>query len=86
MDEAFNPFSEILRTLSSFSGEFADPEDGVRTYITAVSIDTPLELDVTRGPEGALRIGTSPPLYSLMTSMPPSFHWLSFTAKLEELP
>jgi hypothetical protein len=84
MDEAFRPFAAILQRLMELGGEFVDPEAGMRTYITGVSIDTPVELDVTRDEHGALCIGTTPPLYSLATSVSPTFHRLSFGAKLEE--
>ena len=79
-------FEQVLRRLTTFGSEFTSAEDGVRTYITAVEIDTPVELDVTRDESGALRIGTSPPLYQLRTSVSPSFHQLRFAAKLEESP
>jgi hypothetical protein len=86
MDEAFNPFSNILSRLTTLDGNLVDPDAGVRTYITGVSIDTPLELDVSRDAGGRLSIGTTPPLYCLMTSAPPVYHRLSFAARLEELP
>jgi hypothetical protein len=84
MDDAFSPFATTLQRLTDLGGELVEPEAGVRTYITGVSIDTPVELDVTRDQNGALRIGTTPPLYALRTSVSPSFHKLSFVAKLED--
>ena len=86
MDEAFMPFEEVLRRLTTFGSEFTSAEDGVRSYITAVEIETPVELDVTRDENGALLIGTTPPLYTLRTSFLPSFHKLCFKARLEDLP
>jgi hypothetical protein len=49
-----------------------------------MEIESPVELDVTRDHTGSLRIGTTPPLYGIMTTIAPSFHRLSFSAGLSE--
>jgi hypothetical protein len=85
MDEAFTPFASILRRLTEISGDFVATEEGVRTYVTALDIATPVELDISRDATGALRIGTTPPLYAMRTSVSPSFHRLRFVARPEEL-
>ena len=76
------PFSSIIERMMAFGGEFIDTETGVRSYITACEIDSPVEIDITRDAEGRLRIGTTPPIYCLMTSVAPSFHRLQFAAEL----
>jgi len=86
MDEAFISFEQILGRLTTFGSEFTSFEAGVRTYVSGLEIDTPVELDVTRDETGALRIGTTPPLYLLRTSVSPSLHRLRFAARLEDLP
>lgn len=84
MDEAFMPFASIVERMMSFRGEFTAPEQGVRTYVTGVEIESPVELDVTRDANGALRIGSTPPLYLLRTSVAPSYHRVKFSATLTE--
>lgn len=86
MDEAFSPFAEVLRRLTDFGGGYTDTEAGVRTYITGADIETPVELSLSRDADGRLRIGSTPPIYCLMTSVSPSYHRLSLRAKLEESP
>ena len=44
----------------------------------------PVELDVSRDADGVLRIGSTPPLYYVDTSMRPSYHRLRFRAELDE--
>jgi hypothetical protein len=82
MDEAFMPFSSIIARMMAFGGGHTDEEAGVRSYITACEIESPVELDITRDAEGRLQIGTTPPIYCLMTSVVPSFHRLRFTTTL----
>lgn len=82
IDEAFMPFGEIIRRMLSFDGEFVDEEAGVHTYIHECGIESPVELDVARDDDGALRIGSTPPLYYVDTSIRPSFHRLRFTAEI----
>jgi hypothetical protein len=84
MDEAFLPFSGIVERMLAFAGECEDEEAGVRSYITACEIESPVELDITRDAAGRLLIGTTPPIYCLMTSVAPSFHRVRFTAELSE--
>lgn len=84
MDEAFVPFARLVGQLLAFRGEFVDGEAGVRTYITSCDIDSPLELDVRRGDDGRLEIGTTPPVYPLLTTTPPMYHQVRIAAALED--
>jgi hypothetical protein len=86
MDEAFVPFSRVVERITAVGAQWTDAEAGVHTYVTACEIDAPVELDVTRDADGRLRIGTTPPLYPLRTSITPSFHRLRVTAALSEEP
>jgi len=78
MDEAFLPFSQWVENMMAFRGEVLDEMAGVRSRITAVEIDSPLEIDVTRDAAGRLVIGATPPLYPLQTTIAPSFHRARF--------
>jgi hypothetical protein len=80
IDEAFMPFQQIIERMLAFGGEIVDDEAGVRSYIYKCEIESPVELDVVRDEQGALRIGSTPPLYYVDTSFRPSFHRLKFTA------
>ena len=84
MDEAFLPFSEIIRRTTAFRGEIVDEAAGVRSYICGCDTEMPVELDVTRDESGRLRIGATPPLYYVDTSFRPSYHRMKFTASLAE--
>ena len=84
MDEAFLPFAEIVRRSLAFRGELVDEAAGIRFYISGCDIEMPVELDVTRDESGQLRIGSTPPLYYVETSVRPSYHRLRVTASLAE--
>jgi hypothetical protein len=84
MDEAFRPFSAILESMLAFRGEYVDEASGARTYITRYDIESPVELEVSRDDDGRLTLGSTPPLYPLMTTVTPVFHRLRFVAKLAE--
>ena len=82
IDEAFMPFQQIIEKMLAFGGEFVDEEAGVRSYIYKCEIESPVELNVVRDEQGALHIGSTPPLYYVDTSFRPSFHRLKFTADI----
>jgi hypothetical protein len=80
IDEAFMPFQQIIERMLAFRGEIVDEEAGVRSYIYKCEVESPVELSVVRDEQGALQIGSTPPLYYVDTSFRPSFHRLKFTA------
>jgi hypothetical protein len=82
VDEAFHPLEQFIGGLAPTVGEFRDDDAGVRSYIHRFEIDSPVELDVTRDQDGVLRIGTTPPLYYVNTSLRPAYHRVRFRAEL----
>lgn len=84
IDEAFLPLHGLVERMLAFKGEFQDDDAGVRSYITACEIEAPIELDVIRDVDGAIRIGSTPPLYNVRTSILPSVHQLRFRAVRDE--
>ena len=83
IDEAFLPFAEIIEKMLAFDGELNDVEMGVRSYIRECQIESPVELSIVRDEAGALRIGSTPPLYYVDTSIRPSFHKMRLTARID---
>jgi len=81
MDEAFESLNEIIVGMLHFP-ELVDDEAGVRTYVQRCRIQSPVELSISVEPGGAIRIGSTPPLYYVDTSFRPSYHHLSFAAEL----
>jgi hypothetical protein len=84
MDDAYKPLSGILKELLAFSGGFTDEDAGVHTYIRSCEIETPIELDISRESDGTLSVGTTPPLYPLMTTIAPVYHRLRFVSRITE--
>ena len=78
------PFRQVLEAMLGIRPSIVDADAGVRTRLTVIEIETPVELDVTRDGEGRLRIGSTPPLYGLRTTVAPSYHRLRFTARASE--
>ncbi|MEG3165129.1 hypothetical protein U1701_11040 [Sphingomonas sp. PB2P19] len=83
MDQAFRPLSTTLLDFAGHSPVIGS-EPGQRLMMTGLEIASPVQLDVTRGPDGRLRIGTTPPLYPLMTTVGPVFHRLTLRAAVDE--
>jgi hypothetical protein len=84
MDEAFRPLSTTLLDFAGHSPVIGGEAWGQRLMMTGLEIASPVELDVSRGSDGALRIGTTPPLYPLMTTVGPVFHRLTLRAAVDE--
>jgi hypothetical protein len=84
MDEAFLPFSEIVRRITAFRAELADEAAGVHSHVYAFDIEMPAEFDIGRDAAGQLRIGSTPPLYYVDTTFRPSYHRIRVTASLME--
>jgi len=84
MDEAFRPLSTILLDFAGHSPVIGGEAWGQRLTMTGLEIASPVELDVSRGPDGQLRIGTTPPLYPMMTTVAPVFHRLTIRAAVAE--
>jgi hypothetical protein len=85
MDEAFLPFHTMIERILDFRDEIVNEEQGIRSYVTAYEIESPIELDIILDDEGRLQIGTTPPVYYVDTSIRPSFHRLRFSAHRSEV-
>ena len=84
MDPAFLSLSDALAQMLDVRGEIVDQDAGVRAHITQLSIELPIELDVSRDESGALVLGSAPPLYYVETTYLPSFHRIRVTAVRDE--
>ena len=78
------PLREVLEAMLGIRPAIVDADAGVRTRLTVIEIETPVELEVARDGEGRLCIGSTPPLYCLRTTVAPSYHRLRFTAHVSE--
>jgi len=83
MDDAFLSLSHMIEELTATPQLLEDREAGVRSYIRAFEIETPIELDVYRSAEGVLQIGLVPPLYRVTTSYRPWYHQIRIVAELD---
>ena len=84
MDPAFLAFADALAQMLDIRGEIVDDEVGVRSHITQLSIELPIELDVSRDESGALVLGSAPPIYYVDTTYRPSYHRIRVTAVTAE--
>jgi hypothetical protein len=85
MDEAFIPLHQMILGMAA-AGDIRSDEAGVHMYISRLSVETPIELDLTVAEGGAVQIGSVPPLYRVATSVRPSYHKIRFAAELSEMP
>jgi hypothetical protein len=83
VDEAFMPFAEIIRRIVDFRTVIDDTDLGIRLSVQSCEIELPVELDVEAREHGAVRIGSTPPLYNVNTSFKPSLHRLRFTVQAD---
>jgi hypothetical protein len=84
MDPAFLAFTDALAQMLDIRGEIVDDEVGVRSHIMQLSIELPIELDVSRDESGALVLGSAPPIYYVDTTYRPSYHRIRVTAVTPE--
>jgi len=84
MDEAFRSLSATLLDFTGHSPAFGDEVSGQKLTMTGIEIASPVELQVTRSEDGRLVIGTTPPLYPLMTTLAPVFHGMRVRASTQE--
>lgn len=82
MDAAFVHLGQIVADLADFE-ELRDEEAGVRSYVHRAHIESPVELSIRVAADGAVEIGSTPPLYRVETSIRPSYHRLAFTAVVD---
>ncbi|SEA04237.1 MULTISPECIES: hypothetical protein [unclassified Mycobacterium] len=80
MDEAFLPLSELLPGLLPALPDLYDPDAGVRTRVTGLDVETPVELDIVVDAYGVVRLGGTPPIYHIATSTLPVFHAIRLVA------
>lgn len=81
MDEAFIPLHEMIVGMAA-TGDIRSEQAGIHMYIHRLSVESPIELDMSRDADGRLRLGTVPPMYRVSTSYRPSYHHIRFTAEL----
>lgn len=84
MDESFLPLSELLPGLLPALPDLYDPEAGVRSRVTGLDVETPVELDIAVDAEGFVRLGGTPPIYHVETSTLPVFHTIRLVAVRDE--
>lgn len=83
MDEAFRSLHDTIVELVNQPPIVGDGPFAQRMSMTAIEIEMPVELDLSRsGEDGELVIGTTPPLYLLKSSVLPSFHHMRLRASL----
>jgi hypothetical protein len=82
MDEAFAPLHSIINGICP-TAEIRNDDLGMHSYITRVDIEAPVELDITRDDQGTLRIGSTPPIYYVDTSLRPSYHSLRVVREVD---
>lgn len=80
IDEAFLPFDELLAGLLPQLPDLVDEGAGVRSRVTGLEVETPVELDISVGADGAVRLGGAPPIYHVETSSLPVFHTVRLVA------
>ncbi|MGV0718213.1 hypothetical protein ABQE93_22695 [Mycolicibacterium sp. XJ662] len=80
VDEAFLPLAELLPGLLPALPDLYDSDAGVRSRVTGLEVETPVELDIAVAADGRVRLGAVPPLYHLETSVLPVFHAVRLVA------
>lgn len=80
IDESFLPLAELLAALLPDLPDLVDEEAGVRSSVTGLELETPVELDISVDEGGEVTLGGVPPLYHLETSWLPVFHQVRLTA------
>lgn len=85
IDEAFLPmFTHLVETTAIQETMYSDEEAGFKLELEEMAFEMPIEMDVYVDEEGAVHIGSVPPLYYANTSLQPVFHQLKVTVSEEK--
>lgn len=80
IDEAYVPLNDLLPLLLPDLPDLVDETAGVRSHVTGLEVETPVELDIVVDDTGHVTLGGAPPLYHVQTTWLPVFHQIRFTA------
>jgi hypothetical protein len=84
VDEAFIPLHRMVVEMAAH-GDIRDDDLGIHMYVDRLTVETPIELDVSVRDDGTVAIGSVPPLYRVATTLRPSYHRIEFRAELTEM-
>ncbi len=86
IDPAYATFSENILAYADVLGDHIDDDWGLKMSVGAVTIETPVELDLVSEGEDDMAIGCAPPIYREATTLMPVFHTMRVTlAPYDEL-
>lgn len=83
MDEALAPFQSFLAALAATTEPCGNENVGVRTFIDALRVRLPFEMDLLVDESGRMRLAGGPPAYYTETSVMPVFHQLTLRVESE---
>lgn len=74
VDEAMLEMGEFVYEMSDIDGYLTSEEAEFALKMEHVELDMPIQLDVKVAEDGTVKIGSSPPLYYVETTVMPVFH------------
>ena len=83
VDEALAPFQSFLGALAATTEAFEDESAGLRTFIEALRVSLPFEMDVLVDDLGRVHLAGGPPVCYTETSVVPIFHQLALGVQSE---
>lgn len=83
VDEALAPFRGFIGMLTATAEPLDDETAGVRTFIEALRVSLPFEMDVIVEDSGRVRLAGGPPACYTETSVMPVFHQLTLRVESE---
>ncbi|MBL6445548.1 hypothetical protein JMN32_04465 [Fulvivirga sp. 29W222] len=74
VDEAMLEMSEFVYEMSDIDGYLTSEEAEFALKMEGAELDIPVQLDIRVAEDGTVKIGGSPPLYYVETTVMPVFH------------
>jgi hypothetical protein len=80
IDEALLPMYQHLQGFVDINGVISDDFAGVKMELEEVEIESPIQLQIIVQENGAVTLGSSPPVYYVETGVMPVFHQIKVKA------
>lgn len=85
IDEAMLEIGDFVGQMSEIDGYLFSGEEQFNLYAERISLDMPVQLDIKVTDTGIVKIGSSPPLYYVETSIMPVFHQIRINMESNNL-
>lgn len=83
VDEAMLQVNEFITEMTDLEAYMLSPDQDFAMKVKSIFIDMPLQLDLHVQEDGQVKLGSSPPLYYVETTVMPVFHQIKVNIEID---